>query len=180
MAIPREEYKERIINKMLLTEKEINYLAGFIDGDGSIYVKIVQAKDRKFKYAIRVEISLTQKSSRRWFLEKWQKKLGCGKLNCAEKSPKRTVDNLTIGQMGKVRELLFLIKNNLMIKKGQSKDAITLIDNYYKKKNMTLDEFCSVCLLADKITAQNDSRKTENSITGASVIKELKENTSFK
>jgi len=180
MAIPREEYKERITNKMVLTEKEINYLAGFIDGDGSIYAKIAQAKDRKFKYAIRVEISLTQKSSRRWFLEKWQKKLGCGKLNYAEESPKKTVDNLIIGQMGKVRELLFLLKNNLMIKKGQAKDAIVLIDKYYKRKNMTLEDFCSVCSLADKITAQNDSIKAENFVTGASVIKELRENNPLK
>ena len=59
-----------------LTDKEIAYIAGFIDGYGSIYANIVPAKDRRFKYTIRVELSLTQKSTRRWFLLKWQKKIG--------------------------------------------------------------------------------------------------------
>lgn len=160
---------------MLLTEKEISYLAGFIDGDGSIYAKIVSANDRKFKYAIRVEISLSQKLTSRWFLEKWKKKLGCGNLNKAEDSPKRTIDNLTIGQFGKVREVLLLIKNDLLLKKGQAKDVINLIDKYFGNKTMTLDEFCECCVLVDKITARNDSKKTKDSITGASVVKELRE-----
>lgn len=157
-----------------LTDKEIAYIAGFIDGYGSIYANIVPAKDRRFKYTIRVELSLTQKSTRRWFLLKWQKKLG-GNFNPAENSNNRTVDVLTLNSMHRVREVLVLIQNDLMLKRGQAKNAILLIDQYYKKKNMTLDQFCDCLELVDKIKAQNDSEKQKNSRIGASVMKELRE-----
>jgi hypothetical protein len=159
-----------------LTDNEVIYLAGFLDGDGNIYAKLVKDKTRKYKHAIRVEISFSQKKNRRFFLMKWQKKLGCGKLNLAENSLKKPVDNLTIGELGKVRELLVKLKCHLQIKKGQAKLAIDIIENYHRKNDISLDQFCLICKKIDKLTALNDSKKKEGSITGASVIKELRTN----
>ncbi|MBE0439333.1 MAG: hypothetical protein IBX57_06180 [Gammaproteobacteria bacterium] len=159
-----------------LTDNEVVYLAGFLDGNGSICAKLVKDKTSKYKYAIRVEICFSLKKNRRFFLMQWQKKLGCGKLILAKNSPERTVDNLTIGEFNKVRELLVKLKCHFQIKKGQAKLAIDIIENYYRKKDISLEQFCLICKKIDKLTALNDSEKKEGSITGASVIKELRTN----
>nr|AEP20750.1 ORF168 [Kryptoperidinium foliaceum endosymbiont] len=161
-----------------LTDCEAAYLAGFLDGDGSICAKIVKDPTRIHKYAIRIEICFIQKKNRRFFLKRLQNQLGCGNLNLTEESLGRTVDNLTIGKLSKVRELLIKLKCHLQLKKGQAKYAIDIIDNYYQRKNITLDQFCLLCENVDKLTALNDSKKKKGAITGALVIKELRANNS--
>lgn len=49
---------------MQLTKEELNYIAGFIDGDGCILAQIVARKDYKFKFQIRVSIIMYQKTTR--------------------------------------------------------------------------------------------------------------------
>lgn len=69
MVIPREEklkrYKKKMTNKINnLSKEDLNYLAGFIDGDGCILAQLVFREDYKYKFQIRVSIILYQKSSR--------------------------------------------------------------------------------------------------------------------
>lgn len=170
------------INK--LTEIEKSYIAGFIDGDGSIYVKIVRDKTRTYKFALRVEVSVTQKPNRRWFLLSLQKKLGCGNLNLAlpQSSKTKTVDNFTLSSMPLVRALLLSLQPYLILKRPQSRLALRIIDTYFKKKLSSKLEFIKLCKIADKLTALNDSKKhfKQNSITGITVEKELLADNSIK
>ena len=43
-----------------LSNEEIAYLAGFLDGDGSIHAQIVQREDYRLKFQIRVTVTLFQ------------------------------------------------------------------------------------------------------------------------
>lgn len=43
---------------------DYSYLAGFIDGDGSILAQLVKREDYRYKYEIQVTISLYQKTKR--------------------------------------------------------------------------------------------------------------------
>jgi len=45
---------------MKLSNLDLAYIAGFLDGDGSIVVQIVPDKTRKFKHYIRVSIVFYQ------------------------------------------------------------------------------------------------------------------------
>jgi len=45
-----------------LTEINKAYIAGFIDGDGSIIIQIVKDKSRKFGYYIRISLAFYQHS----------------------------------------------------------------------------------------------------------------------
>ena len=51
-----------------ITELDKAYISGFLDGDGSIIVQIVQDDTRKFKFYIRVSVVFFQKSVYHWFM----------------------------------------------------------------------------------------------------------------
>ena len=55
------------------------YLAGLIDGDGSV---VIQKKKGKYKNGFRIKVSVLifQKGQRKWFLEKIQDLLGFGRV----------------------------------------------------------------------------------------------------
>lgn len=48
-----------------LTHHDIIYLAGFLDGDGSIIAQLVFRKDYKFKFQIRLTLQFSQLKKRR-------------------------------------------------------------------------------------------------------------------
>ena len=47
-----------------LSPVELSYIAGFLDGDGSIYAQIVKRSDYRLKFKIRVSITFYQKTTR--------------------------------------------------------------------------------------------------------------------
>ena len=47
-----------------LTEIELAYIAGFLDGDGSIYAQIVKGDDYKYGFRIRISIAFFQKTTK--------------------------------------------------------------------------------------------------------------------
>ena len=51
---------------------EAAYLAGFLDGDGSIHFQLVRQKEYKFGFYIRASLSLTQSTPDRHGLEHLQ------------------------------------------------------------------------------------------------------------
>jgi hypothetical protein len=55
-----------------------SYVAGFLDGDGSIHFQLVRQKEYRFGYYIRASISFSQSTSARWGLEMIQELLGGG------------------------------------------------------------------------------------------------------
>ena len=53
-----------------------SYIAGFLDGDGSIHFQLVRQKEYRFGFYIRVSISFSQSTSARHGLEQIQSMLG--------------------------------------------------------------------------------------------------------
>ncbi len=56
------------------------YLAGFLDGDGSIHFQLVRQKEYKFGFYIRASMSFTQSTTARAGLEHLQRLVGGGYL----------------------------------------------------------------------------------------------------
>ncbi|MGH9890480.1 MAG: LAGLIDADG family homing endonuclease [bacterium] len=54
------------------------YLAGFLDGDGSIHFQFVRQSEYRFGFYIRASMSLTQCTTARWGLEKLRELIGAG------------------------------------------------------------------------------------------------------
>src|SRR5580692_7704147 len=55
-----------------------SYIAGFLDGDGSIHFQLVKQKEYRFGFYIRATLSLSQSTSARQGLEQIQTLLGGG------------------------------------------------------------------------------------------------------
>jgi LAGLIDADG endonuclease len=59
---------------------QASYLAGFLDGDGSIHFQLVRQKEYRFGFYIRSSMSLSQSTSARHGLEYLQHVIGGGYL----------------------------------------------------------------------------------------------------
>jgi LAGLIDADG endonuclease len=55
-----------------------SYVAGFLDGDGSIHFQLVKQKEYRFGFYIRSSVSFSQSTSARWGLEQIQTIVGGG------------------------------------------------------------------------------------------------------
>jgi hypothetical protein len=71
-AIPREGQQ--------MKASEASYLAGFLDGDGSIHFQLIRQKGYRFGFYIRASMSLSQRTEARFGLEHLQSMIGGGYL----------------------------------------------------------------------------------------------------
>ena len=148
-----------------LTAEERFYLAGFLDGDGSIFAQLVRGKDLKYNYRIRVSIGFYQNKRYSWFLKKLQKDLKCGSIR--EKND--GVVEYVITSADPVRNLLLQLKDCLVLKKRQANLVLEILE---KKKQMeSKSEFLEACRLTDKVAMLNYSK--QRTITAKDVEKVL-------
>ena len=96
-----------------LNEVELSYIAGFLDGDGSIVNQIVRAKDRKFKHTIRVSVNYHQKTKRHWFMIKLRKMLG---LKWSIRKRNDGISEVSLTGFTPIKNFLILIKPHLILK----------------------------------------------------------------
>lgn len=138
----------------LLTENQKAQLAGFLDGDGSIFFQIVRNNTQKQGFQLRVSIAFYQKSTKHWFLiwlDKVLKKSG---------SLSKRNDNIsvyTLRAQNPIKNLLESLLPQLKIKKKQGKLAILIFER--KSRIQSRSDFIEVCKLIDKATIENDSKK---------------------
>jgi LAGLIDADG endonuclease len=55
---------------------DASYVAGFLDGDGSIHFQLVRQAEYRFGYYIRASLSFSQSTSVRWVLEEIRELIG--------------------------------------------------------------------------------------------------------
>jgi hypothetical protein len=149
-----------------LTIEEKNYIAGFLDGDGSIFAQIVRGNDYKYGFRIRVFIGFYQKQNKHWFMLKLKKLLGnYGSLRIRSDG----VSELVITGVGAVKHVLSQLKNSLILKKKNANLILEIIEK--KRKVSSRDEFIEVCKLVDRVAELNYSKN--RLITSETVQKSL-------
>ena len=135
-----------------LTIEEKNYIAGFLDGDGSIFAQIVKG-NYKYNFRVRVSIGFYQKQNKHWFMLKLQKLLGnYGSIRIR----KDKVSEFVITGVGPVKEILSQLKDSLILKKKNASLILKIIEK--KRKISSKAEFIEVCKLVDKVAELNYSR----------------------
>nr|QWL15227.1 hypothetical protein [Ulva rigida] len=139
-----------------LSSEEKAYIAGFLDGDGSINAQIIKREDYILKFQIRVSITFFQKTIRHWFLIKLYKKLSYGTLR---KRPDGMSEYSIVG-INSVENILNLLLPYIELKKPQAKLLLEIIQNMPKVKNDP-QAFLKLCEKVDKFTNLNDSKKRE-------------------
>lgn len=136
-----------------LTETQAAYLAGFIDGDGSILAQIVQRPDYVLKYQLRVSILFIQKKERLHFLTQFQSEIGSGSIR------DRGDGIAELALVGKNTVLPFLkqIQPFLRLKRKQANLVIQIIEQLSLTKN-SYEKFLDLCKLTDQVSNLNDSK----------------------
>jgi len=168
MGIPREDQETKKKNRMKgknIIPEEAAYIAGFVDGDGSINAQIMRRPDYTLKFQIRVSITFFQKVERYWFLLFLKKKLGIG--SCRKRNDGMG-EYIIVGKQS-VLQILDILRPYLRIKKRQA-ILITSICCQLKKEQDPL-QFLKVCEMVDLIETLNDSK--EQVITSETVRAEL-------
>ena len=109
-----------------LTQQQLAYLAGFIDGDGSIYVRLKPNSDYRYGFQIAPYIILFQSAKDEANFQKICDLLDCGYL----RRRKDGILEYTIGRQEQILELVAKIKPYLILKREQA----NLIERILKLK----------------------------------------------
>ena len=148
-----------------LTEIEKSYMAGFLDGDGSIFAQIIEGNSYKYKFRIRVSIGFYQRSDKHWHILKLKKLLKYGYVRIR----KDGVSEYVITGVGPVKIVLSQLKNFLILKRKNANLILKIIED--KKKINSKEEFIEICKLVDKVSELNYSKNRR--ITSETVQKSL-------
>lgn len=149
-----------------LSSEQKAYLAGFLDGDGSINAQIIRRNDYILKFQIRVSITFFQKTTRYWFLMQLHNLLGMGTLRQRSDG----VSEYAIVGISNVANLLKILLPYLKLKKSRAKHLTNIIQCMPNVKNNP-QLFLKLCEQVDHFEVLNDSKKRE--ITVQTVRSEL-------
>jgi len=136
-----------------LTPTQCAYIAGFLDGDGSINAQIVRQPEYILKFQIRVTLTFFQKTSRYWVLLQLHKLLKYGTLR---KRSDGMAEYAIVGKQA-VKHCIELLQPYLRVKKQHTVCILQIIKQL--QKNMEPEAFVKLCTLVDKFKVLNDSKK---------------------
>ena len=137
------------------------YIAGFLDGDGSILLQIVKQRQYKYGFTIRVSVCFYQKKTRYWFLLWVKKKLRHGRVHLRGDG----MAQYTLTGFSLVQSVVQALLPYLQIKKPLAKLCLKVIESY--DRATTKADFLEVCFLIDKAAKFTDSKNRK--YTGAIV-----------
>jgi hypothetical protein len=138
-----------------LDDKQLAYLAGFLEGDGCILAQLVKGP-YKYKYTVRISIVLYQKKDKHWFFIKLKDLIGVGNIRLR----KDGMLEYSILGLNMVKKFLEMVYPYLILKKTLA----SLVFQIIKKLNVVQSEadFLEVCQLVDKVAEHTYSKKRKN------------------
>lgn len=137
-----------------LTPDQKAYLAGFLDGGGSIQARIVRGSRHRYGFSPSISVSFFQKTSSHWFLQSLHKLVGkSGSLRKRGDG----VSEWTLTGMRPVGLLLRTLLPHLRLKKGLARLALVFIEKSSLVRSKA--DFLEVCELVDRIALHTNMRK---------------------
>jgi len=152
----------------LMTPLQLAYIAGFLDGDGSVFAQIVERKEYIYHYQIKLTVSFVQKRKRKHFLMQLQKEIGKGTLRDRNDG----ITELAIVGWQSVNTLLKQLQPVIRIKLKQINLVLKIIEQLPLTKTSP-EKFLELCYLTDQVAALNDSKN--RTVAAKDVEKRLKD-----
>ena len=138
---------------MKISDFDKAYLAGFLDADGSIYVRLKPNNTYRWKFQISPSVVFYQSSKERKALEGFHKLTKIGYLRDRNDG----IVEYTIGDRPSIKKLIEWTMPYLRIKKKQAKLMLRILD---KSENVrSAKNFISVAKLIDRFGELNYSKK---------------------
>lgn len=132
---------------------EASYLAGFLDGDGSIHFQFVKQKEYRFGFYIRSSMSLTQSTSARRGLEHLQTLIGGGYL----RDRGTGMSDLVVTSRPLLYQILLQVEPYVVFKKEHVRKALWLLPQI--RNGMAVEEFLEVARAVDDFASLNYSKR---------------------
>lgn len=149
-----------------LSKTKCAYIAGFLNGDGSIYIRLKPNKDYHFGYQISPNIVFYQSQKNLLFLQKIKEIIGAGYL----RNRNDGVSEYILGDVLSMLSLLKQINPYLIFKKKQARLFIQIIKKKAGVKNKK--DFIALAQMIDSLGQLNYSKN--RSITSKNVIEAFK------
>jgi hypothetical protein len=144
---------------------QASYLAGFMDGDGSIHFQLVQQKEYRFGYYIRASLSFSQATIARHGLELIQAMVGAGYL----RDRGTGMSDLVITSRPLLIELLSAMQPYVIFKQEHVRRALDLLPRIRPRVGPA--EFLQLAREVDAFATLNYSKRKR--ITAADVERHL-------
>lgn len=139
-----------------LTHTQLAYLAGFLDADGSIFVRIIPKNDYVLKYQLYFTCNFSQKKKRIYILKYFCRILKIGIV----RDRSDNMAELAINGMKNVEWLLRELKPYILIKQRQANLVLRIIEQIPSLNNNP-EKFMELCRIADKVCLMNDSKNRQ-------------------
>jgi LAGLIDADG endonuclease len=145
---------------------DASYIAGFLDGDGSIHFQLVRQREYRFGFYIRASVSFSQSTSARHGLEHLQRVIGGGYL----RDRGTGMSDLVITSRPLLIELLVAVQPYVIFKSEHVRRALQLLVEL--RPRLEVQEFLRLAREVDAFSTLNYS-KTKR-ITVADVEQHLR------
>lgn len=129
------------------------YVAGFLDGDGSIYVKLTRNSGYKFKFQVAPYLVFYQSGKQPEFLNKLNKIINLGYIRHRNDG----IHELIIGDVDSLKSLVKALVPYLILKKKQALLMLKVLK--LKQKVRSADDFIKLSKLIDEFANLNYSKK---------------------
>lgn len=137
----------------LISSKTRAYIAGFLDGDGSIYVRMKPNATYKYGFQFAPSVILFQSSKDRKGFEKICSLIELGYI----RERKDGVLEYTINKRDNIREFLNIVEPYVILKEKQVALMKTILNA--KENIKTKNDFVKLAKLVDKFRELNYSKK---------------------
>lgn len=142
----------------LLSAIQKAYLAGFLDGDGSIYVRLKPNTDYRFGFQVAPYVVLFQSNKDRHIFERVCSMIGLGYL----RERNDGILEYTINRRDAIIEFLDMLKPYIVLKLRQTKLMLRILKKKPKVKNK--GDFKELMDLIDRFRNLNYSKKRKKHI----------------
>ncbi len=134
------------------------YIAGFLDGDGSIMFQLVERKGYIYGYQIRASVCFYQDSNHKEGLKWLKNKIGYGYIRDRNDG----VSDYTIVGYDRVEQLLKMVGPYLVFKAAHVEKALELLDAIKENPKPTPAKFLELAKMVDSFAVLNYSKKKTN------------------
>ena len=136
---------------------EIAYIAGFLDGDGSIMLQLKPRRDYVMGFQIKATIAFYQRTDNRSILDWLHSRLKLGRV----RNRNDGISQYDIEGLRPVQSVLKLIHPYLILKKQQAEQAMQLIRQMLVVDKPAIKQFLDWAKSVEKFQTLNYSKKAK-------------------